>query len=152
MSEAQKMTEEEARKRRRIMRPVTRLNAFVYKLTKGRIMGSIGGRPIVLIEMTGAQSGVRRTVPLMHVPYKDGVLIVGSQGGAPRSPVWVRNLEKHPNIVAQFRGDRKALVARPVAEEEKDALWEVCDAAYHEFADYRKRTDRSIPIFDCQPA
>jgi len=152
MSDAQLMTEEEARKRRRFMRPLTRINVLVYKLTGGRLMGSIGGRPILLIEMTGAQYGPRRTIPLMHVPYKDGVLIVGSQGGAPRSPVWTKNLEKNPNIVAQFRGDRKNLVARSVAEEEKDELWKVCDAAYHEFADYRARTARSIPIFDCQPA
>ena len=79
------------------------------------------------------------------------MIIVGSQGGAPKSPVWVKNIQKDPNIVAQYKGKRMKLVARQVSDAEKEALWPICDENYAPFAEYRARTDRNIPVFDCQP-
>lgn len=146
------MTEKEFATLRKFIKPFSGLNAFVYKLTGGRLMGQFQGRPVVLIEMTGAASGKKRTIPLMYVPHEEGVIIVGSQGGAPKSPVWVKNLQKDPNIVAQYRGKRMKLVARQVGDEEKAALWPICVKHYHEFEDYQARTDRNIPVFNCQPA
>ena len=145
------MTDKEFSAMRKFIKPYSGLNAFVYKLTGGRLMGKFQGRPVVLIEMTGAQSGKTRTIPLMYVPYEDGVITVGSQGGAPKSPIWVKNLQKHPNIVAQYQGKRMELYARQVDDAEKEALWPACVANYKEFADYRLRTDRNIPVFNCQP-
>ncbi len=145
------MTEKEFKTLRSFIKPFSRLNSFVYKLSGGRLMGKFQGRPVVLIEMTGAKSGKKRTIPLMYVPYKEGVIIVGSQGGAPKSPVWVKNLQADPNIVAQYGGKKMKLYARQVDDAEKEALWPICVEHYHEFADYRARTDRNIPVFDCQP-
>lgn len=145
------MTDKEFRRLRSFIKPFSVLNVFVYKLTGGRLMGKLQGRPVVLIEMTGATSGKKRTIPLMYVPHDNGVIIVGSQGGAPKSPVWVKNIQKDPNIVAQYKGKRMNLVARQVSDAEKESLWPICDEHYHEFADYRARTDRNIPVFNCQP-
>jgi len=145
------MTDKEYKQLRSFIKPFSALNVFVYKLTSGRLMGKFQGRPVVLIEMTGARSGKKRTIPLMYVPYKDGVIIVGSQGGAPKSPVWVKNLQANPDIVAQYRGKRMKLRARQVDDAEKAELWPICVKHYHEFADYQARTDRNIPVFDCQP-
>ena len=145
------MTDVEFKRLRQFIKPFSGLNAFVYKLSGGRLMGNFQGRPVVLIEMTGAKSGKKRTIPLMYVPYKEGVIIVGSQGGAPKSPVWVKNLQADPNIVAQVGGKRMELHARQVDDAEKEELWPTCVEHYHEFADYRARTDRNIPVFNCQP-
>ena len=146
------MTDKEFQNLRKFIKPFSGLNAFVYKLTGGRLMGNFQGRPVVLIEMKGAKSGKTRTIPLMYVPHKEGVIIVGSQGGAPKSPVWVKNLQKDPNIVAQYKGKRMNLFARQVSDAEKEQLWPTCVKHYKEFADYRARTDRNIPVFDCQPS
>ena len=54
--------------------------------------------------------------------------------------------------MAQYKGKRMNLVARQVSDEEKARLWPVCVEHYHEFDDYQSRTDRNIPVFDCQPA
>ena len=59
------MTEKEFQALRKFIKPFSGLNAFVYKLTGGRLMGRFQGRPVVLIEMTGAKSGKTRTIPLM---------------------------------------------------------------------------------------
>lgn len=145
------MTEKEFKTLRSFIKPYSKLNTFIYKLTNGRLMGKLQGWDVVLITMTGAKSGEKRTVPLMHVPYKDGVIIVASQGGAPKSPVWNNNLVANPDIEAQFRGKKMKLRARLASDDEKESLWPLCDQHYPPFADYRKRTDRNIPMYICEP-
>ena len=100
--------------------------------------------------MTGARSGRRLTIPLMHVPHGEGVLLVASQGGAPRNPVWYNNLVAHPEIEVNHRGHEMKLKARLAEPDEKAALWPVCDSHYAPFADYRQRTSRDIPVFICE--
>jgi len=145
------MSEKEFRTLRKFIRPYSRLNVLVYKLTGGRLMGSLTGRPVMLVTMTGAKTGKPRTIPLMYVPYKDGVIIVASQGGAPKSPVWYNNLVANPDIVVQYRGQKMALRARQVDDAEKAAVWPICVQHYHEYDDYQRRTDRNIPVFVCEP-
>lgn len=145
------MTEKEFKRLRQFIKPFSRLNAFVYKLTSGRLMGNLKGLPVVLITMTGAKSGKQRTIPLMYVPYKDGVIIVASQGGAPKSPVWSANLLAHPEIEAQYQGKKMKLRARRVDDAEKAAVWPTCVEHYPPFEDYQARTERNIPVFVCEP-
>jgi deazaflavin-dependent oxidoreductase (nitroreductase family) len=84
-------------------------------------------------------------------PDGEGVLLVASQGGAPRNPVWYNNLVKHPDIEVTHRGRHMKLRARLAAPAEKLALWPICDEHYAPFAEYRTRTTREIPIFVCEP-
>ena len=114
-------------------------------------MGKFQGRPVCLVTMTGARSGRERTVPLMYVPYGEGVIIVASQGGAPKSPVWYRNLVEHPDIEVQYGSKKMKLRARQVDDAEKARVWPVCVQHYPPFEDYQKRTDRNIPVFVCEP-
>ena len=143
------MTDQEFKRLRQFIKPFSKLNVLIYKLTGGRLMGKFQGLPVVLIEMTGAKTGKQITIPLMYVPYKEGVIIVGSQGGAPKSPVWVKNLFANPDIVAQYKGKRMNLRARLADDAEKEEVWPICVEHYAEFADYRARTDRNIPVFEC---
>ena len=145
------MTEREFKTLRRIIKPFSRLNVFMYQLTGGRVMGTLTGRPVMLVTMKGAKSGKTRTIPLMYVPYKDGVIVVASLGGAPKSPVWYKNLVANPDIVVQYKNKKTNLRARQVDDAEKAAVWLVCIEHYHEYGDYQKRTDRSIPVFVCEP-
>jgi deazaflavin-dependent oxidoreductase (nitroreductase family) len=145
------MTEAEVKRIRRVLKPFSKLNSLVYKWTGGRLMGRLQGRPVMLVTMTGAKSGRPRTVPLMYVPYKDGVVVVASQGGSPRSPVWYNNLVANPDIVVQYRSETMKLRAREIDDAERAEVWPVCVEHYHEYDDYQKRTDRKIPVFVCDP-
>lgn len=145
------MTEKEFKNLRRFIKPFSHLNVFLYKMTGGRVMGRLYGRPVMLVTMTGAKSGKSRTIPLMYVPYKDGVILVASQGGAPKSPVWYRNVVAHPDIVVQYKSQKMNLRARQVDDAEKAEVWPVCVEHYQEYEDYQKRTDRNIPVFVCEP-
>jgi len=145
------MTEQEFKRFRRFVKFYSQMNVLLYKLSGGRLMSSASGRPIMLVTMKGARSGRVRTIPLMHVPYKDGVIIVASLGGAPKNPVWYNNLVEHPDIVVQHGSKKMNLRARRADDAEKAAVWPVCVEHYHEYDDYQKRTDRNIPVFVCEP-
>jgi deazaflavin-dependent oxidoreductase (nitroreductase family) len=145
------MTDQEVKRFRLFLKPFSKFNSFVYKLTGGRVMGRLQGRPVMLVTMTGARSGKPRTIPLMYVPYKDGVIVVASQGGAPRSPVWMNNLIANPDVVVQYKSKKMNLRARRADDVEKAEVWPVCVEHYREYDDYQKRTDRNIPVFVCEP-
>ncbi len=134
-----------------VLKGVTRLHVLLHRLTGGRLLNSFGGDDVCFVTMKGAKSGRSLTIPLMYVPSQDGVLLVASQGGAPRNPVWHNNLVKHPDIGVDHRGRHMKLRARLAKSDEKPNLWPICDQHYAPYADYRKRTTRDIPIFVCEP-
>lgn len=134
-----------------ILKAVTRTHVFLHRLTGGRYFNQLGGDEVCFVTMTGAKTGRTLTIPLMYVPYQDGVLLVASQGGAPKHPVWFGNLVKHPDIEVNHRGRRMRLRARQATAEEKRSLWPICDRHYAPYAEYRTRTTRDIPIFVCEP-
>ena len=134
-----------------VLKTVTKAHVFLHRLSGGRLFNKLAGDEVCFVTMTGAKSGRTLTIPLMYVPHEEGVLLVASQGGAPKNPVWYGNLVKHPEIEVSHRGRQMTLRARLAAPEEKGALWPICDSHYAPFADYRARTDRDIPIFVCEP-
>ena len=137
---------------RLVIKTVTRLHVLLHRLTGGRLFNTLGKDDVCFVTMTGAKSGRTLTIPLMYVPYQEGVLLVASLGGAPKNPVWYRNLVKHPDIEVNHRGRRMKLRARLATSEEKPELWPICDRHYAPYAAYRERTTRDIPIFVCESA
>ena len=101
--------------------------------------------------MTGAKSGRRRTLPLMYIPHGDAVILVASQGGAPRHPAWYYNLMAHPDIEIEVNGRSRELRARLVEGAERAELWPVCVNRWPGYEGYSKRTTREIPVFLCEP-
>jgi deazaflavin-dependent oxidoreductase (nitroreductase family) len=135
-----------------VLKTVTRMHVALHRLSGGRFFNTLTGDDVCFVTMTGAKSGRRLTVPLMYVPHSGGVLLVASQGGAPKNPVWYNNLIQHPDIEVNHRGRPMTLKARLAKGEEKTALWPLCDQHYAPYADYRARTTRDIPLFICEPA
>ena len=132
-------------------RAITRLQTPIYKLTQGRLWGSFSGSDICLVTMTGAKTGKRITRPVMYVPSGDDVLVIGSLGGAPKSPLWVKNMLANPDVEIQHKGTKRKLRARLAGPDEKARLWPTAVKHYPAYADYQARTDRDIPLFVCEP-
>ena len=129
--------------RRRLFAHMQRLPlSFHTRSSTGDLLTRLTGDILMLRELLVAS--------LLSL-VSEGVLLVGSQGGAPKDPVWVRNLVKQPDIEVRHRGREMKLRARLATPEEKPGLWPVCDQHYPPFADYRRRTDRDIPVFVCEP-
>lgn len=134
-----------------ILKTVTRLHVLLHRLSGGRLFNTLSGDDVCFVTMKGAKSGRTLTIPLMYVPHRNGVLLVASQGGAPKNPVWYGNLVKNADITVSHRSRSMKLRARLARPEEKPALWPICDGHYAPYAEYRARTDRDIPIFVCEP-
>ena len=138
---------------RSVMKLYTRLNVFVYRASSGRLMSRFpNGSPICLVTMTGAKSGKRRTIPLIHIPHGEDVILIASQGGMSTHPLWFYNVRANPELSITANGQTRRMHARLASEEEKAAVWPVAVAVYPDFDDYQARTTRNIPVFICSPA
>ena len=85
---------------RKVMKVASRFNVWIYEKTDGKVGGKfvVGGAPVCLVSYTGRKSGKRLTTPLIHIPFEDGVLLVASQGGLEKDPLWFKNITAHPTI------------------------------------------------------
>jgi F420H(2)-dependent quinone reductase len=105
------------------------------------------GMPVVVVTSVGARSGKLRKNPLMRVEHAGSYLAVGSQGGAPTDPHWVRNVREHPKVELQDGTSKWDMTARELAGDERAEWWERAVAAFPNYAKYQERTERLIPVF-----
>jgi deazaflavin-dependent oxidoreductase (nitroreductase family) len=120
-----------------------------YEGSGGTVGTTLGdtGLPVVIVTNLGAKTGAVRKTPLMRVEHDGAYAAVGSVGGGPKNPVWVYNLRANPQVVVQDGADKFELTARELAGAERDVWWERSVAAYPDYADYAKKTERLIPVF-----
>lgn len=135
---------------KRIVRLITGLNVWVYRLSGGRLMNRMEGAPICLVTMTGRRSGKKKTICLMYTPHGEDVILVASLGGSPTHPAWYYNLKANPGVLIQVGTQRRTMLARETAGTERTALWNEAVANYRSFATYQTRTTREIPVFVCE--
>ncbi len=111
----------------------------------------IMNRPVVMMTMRGAATGLIRKVPAMRIE-RDGVYaVVASQGGAPTHPKWYANLKADPDILLQDDRETWPVRARELADAERAQWWPVCVEAFPPYADYQAKTERVIPVFLLEP-
>ncbi len=133
-------------------RVATKLHTFVYRVTGGRLGGRMVGAPVLLLTTTGRKTGKQRTSPLLYLEDGEDLVIVASNGGAPRHPTWWLNLRADPEASVEI-GNRKLRVrAEEASPEEKERLWTRLVAMYGPYESYRRRTDRDIPVVILRPA
>ncbi len=109
------------------------------------------GLPVVILTSRGAKSGKLRKTPLMRVEHNGNYAVVASLGGAPQHPVWYYNLVAHPQVELQDGPVKQDMVAREVTGDEKAQWWDRAVAAFADYADYQRKTQREIPVFVLEP-
>jgi deazaflavin-dependent oxidoreductase (nitroreductase family) len=113
----------------------------------GGTKNGMNGMAIVVVTSVGAKTGKLRKTPLMRVEHDGEYAVVASLGGAPNNPVWYNNLKKNPHVELQDGPVKKDYIAREVSGEERDLWWDRAVAAFPDYANYQKKTDRVIPVF-----
>jgi len=104
------------------------------------------GTTILLLTTKGRKSGAERTTPLIFQPDGDDYLIVASRGGTDQPPGWYLNLQAEPVVEVQVKGDVFKARARDATPEEKPEMWAKMAAAWPDYDEYQKKTDRVIPV------
>ncbi|MFI5776007.1 nitroreductase family deazaflavin-dependent oxidoreductase [Nocardia sp. NPDC051570] len=122
-----------------------------YEATNGREGGTLEGRPVVILTMTGATSGKIRKTPVMRIERDGTYLAVASAAGAPSHPAWYRNLIAHPDLRLQDGAEVHRLRAREVFGDEKAEAWKLAESRWPHFPEYRTRAGREIPILFLEP-
>ena len=87
----------------------------------------------------------------MRVEHDGEYAVVASLGGAPKHPVWYYNLTANPRVELQDGPVKKDYQAREVHGEEYATWFERAVAAYPDYAEYQKKTTRTMPIFVLTP-
>ena len=126
-------------------------NAEKYMDSGGTEGTELQGKPVILLTTLGAKTGKIRKTPLMRVEHDGEYAIVASLGGAPKNPVWYYNVAKNPRVELQDGAVTRDYDAREVFGDEKATWWERAVAAYPDYAEYQKKTDRQIPLFVLSP-
>jgi F420H(2)-dependent quinone reductase len=101
---------------------------------------------------TGRKSGRERTVPLLYLKDGEDLVVVGSNGGTAAPPAWWLNLMEDSEATVEIGGRKVHVRAEEVGSEGKERLWPKLVKMYGGYEDYRRRTDREIPVVLLQPA
>jgi deazaflavin-dependent oxidoreductase (nitroreductase family) len=122
-----------------------------YQETNGEVGYLWNGVPILLLTTKGRKTGEPRTTPLIFAADGDRYLIVASQGGAPKHPLWYLNLVETPEVEIQVRSKHLRATAHTANEDEKPRLWQLVTEAWPNYNVYQTRTDRVIPLVVLDP-
>ena len=131
---------------------IVQIHVLLYRLTGGRLGGKIGKAPVVLLTSTGRKSGQPRTSPLLALQDGENTVVVASNGGNDKHPVWWLNLQNQPEAALQLGREKKRVRAERANDEERARLWPRLVEMYSSYEDYQKKTKRAIPVVILRPA
>jgi len=108
-------------------------------------------RTLALV-VKGRKSGKKRSVALAWFEIGGHLLVVGSAGGAPEDPQWVRNLRADPNAIIYIARKPRRVTARIAEGTERQAIWDILSVQVPTYAGYQAGVAREIPLVILEPA
>ena len=127
---------------RPIIRILMRIHIFVYRYSKGRFLGSVEGRPVLLLTTTGRKSGRMHTVPLGAVEDRGNYVVVASNGGRDWHPAWFLNIVSDPGASIEVDDRTISVLAILTQGSESKRL----GLQFPWLERYKQRTERQIPV------
>ncbi|CAG7000020.1 nitroreductase family deazaflavin-dependent oxidoreductase [Mycobacterium avium subsp. paratuberculosis] len=106
-------------------RPIVEgVEALLRFATKGRLgVLDLAGLPNVRITVSGRKTGLARSATVQYVPFRDGLLLVGSNWGRRRHPSWSANLKAAQRVTVRRRGHRFVAAVQLLSGQERDPAW-----------------------------
>ena len=106
------------------------------------------GLSCIIVTHMGRKTGAIRKTPLMRVEENGSYVLIGSKGGAPKSPEWVPNLRANAEVEIRDATRVFPMRVREVTEDaERSRLWKLSVEAYPLYEEYQAKTSRKIPVF-----
>jgi len=127
------------------------IHAWVLRTFKGRVLGNMGGAPVLTLTVPGRKSGQLRTVPLLYLRDGDRYVVIASKGGSPANPDWFDNLIANGGGIIQVGERSWPVTAEVVTGPERDRLWSEAAKIYPAYNDYATKTSREIPVVVLTP-
>jgi deazaflavin-dependent oxidoreductase (nitroreductase family) len=121
-----------------------------FRANEGRVGGYFDGATVLLLHTIGRHSGKEHVTPLVYLPDGERWAVIGSKGGAPADPDWVRNLEVNEEATIEVGTETIPVRATQILRggPEWDDLYARQVARREGFADYLVKTEgiRTIPV------
>lgn len=127
-----------------------RVGAWVLWRTRGRA-AHLWHRRALVLTTTGRKSGLPRTVVVQYFPDGEDLIVVAANSGMPTDPAWFLNLTARPEALVEVDGRRLSVRAEQLRPEEVAAWWPRVLAVAPDYARFRERTDRPIPMLRLVP-
>lgn len=132
--------------RRVAMKVAGTIHRWLYRRSGGKVGGSAGGMPILLLTTTGRKTGRARTWPLGYVTDGERLVVVASALGQADHPAWYLNLRADPCVTVRRGAATRVMVAETAGGSERARLWSRLVREYPYFADHQRKTSREIPV------
>ena len=117
-----------------------------FDFSKGKLGSRMLGFPALGLYTRGRKSGLERLAVLLYLEDSGRYAVVGSNLGSDTTPAWWLNLRADPNASLLIRGQRHQVVAAEATKEEYDRLFPRFVEKLSDYAEYRRRTTRQIPV------
>ena len=130
----------------------TRLHAALYRITRGRVLGRVGGQPVLLLETTGRRTGRPRTTPVQYLADGDTFVVVASNAGASHPPAWYLNLRADPHARVRVGPRSIDVRAQEAAGQERAELWRRLTAANRYLERSARKAGRDLPLVALVPS
>jgi deazaflavin-dependent oxidoreductase (nitroreductase family) len=127
-----------------------RFGAWLLRRTRGRAV-RVWHRRALVLTTTGRRTGLPRTVVVQYFPDGRDLVVVGANSGMPTHPAWYLNLTEHPEAKVDVEGRTMRVHAEEMPPAEADAWWPRVLAVAPDYARYRARTDRRLPLLRLVP-
>lgn len=135
-------------------RAVWFLHQALRRLSGGRLGTQIARddrKGTLFLHTVGRKSGQPRVNGLFYLVEGADFVVVASNAGAEADPAWWLNLRAEPDAEVELAGQRHPVRARAATDEEAARLWPRLDIANPDFAAYRVRANRPIPVVVLEP-
>ncbi len=117
-----------------------------FRTNGGKVGGQFAGLPLLLLHTVGAKSQQPRVNPVAYTTDGDRYVVFASKGGAPTNPDWYYNLVAQPLVTVEVGTEQFQARATVAAEPERTRIYDQMAAARPNFAEYQRKTTRSIPV------
>jgi deazaflavin-dependent oxidoreductase (nitroreductase family) len=138
-------------------RPILRIGWAVHKalhrLSGGRLSTNRPNERVgtLFLVSRGRKTGTLRRNGLYFVEDGPAFAVVASNAGEDADPSWWLNLQATPDADVELGARRIPVRARAATVEEETRLWPKLDAGYGEYAAYRRKVTRRVPVVILEP-
>lgn len=119
-----------------------------FRENDGKVGGSFGGAPMLLLHTKGRKSGQPRVNPMVYYPVGDNFAVFASRGGTPENPDWYYNAVANGDASVEIGNDTIDVHVRELTGAEREPIWTDQKKRMPGFAEYEEKTKgiREIPV------
>ncbi len=129
----------------------SRFHGTILRISSGRLMHTLNGLDMMLLSTQGRRTGEFKHTPLLYIQNDGKYYCTASFGGNDRNPDWFLNLLANPNVKLLVNQNSVDAIACSISGNERSEIWNRLVKYYPNYANYQRRTSRTIPVVRFDP-